>query len=52
MADNKGIKIPQETIKNIVKMFEEGNTIGYIAKENEVHRNTVRKYIKEHQKND
>lgn len=41
----KGKKLPQGMVDRIVRQFDQGLHIGEIAKKNDIHRDTVKKYI-------
>ena len=43
---DRGIRITKQTIKSIITMHEKGETLGFVAKENGVHRDTVKSYLK------
>lgn len=43
---NRGIPLKKETVKKIIVMHEEGETLGFVAKSTTTHRDTVKSYIK------
>lgn len=46
---NRGIALEKATVKKIVLMHEKGETLGYVAKSTETHRDTVKNYIKKYE---
>ena len=43
---DRGTQLPKKQVRQIIIDHEHGDTLGFIAKQNDVHRDTVKKYVK------